>query len=180
MERLLRNPVTWVLVGVLVLGGSAFGLYWFTPWKLFTSTQVNEEVPTVAAPAPPGQREQSGRRGNQLLAEGTLISHEHETSGTVQLIELADGRRQLVLKDLSTSDGPDLRVWLTDRPVVDGAAGWRVFDDGEYIEVGKLKGNKGNQVYALPSDLDLDAYRSLTIWCKRFAISFGAAELNPA
>ena len=104
------------------------------------------------------------------------MTHEHATTGTVALVRLADGNHQLVLKDLDTSDGPDLRVWLTDRPVTND---WYVFDDGAYFEVGRLKGNKGNQVYDIPAGTDLTKFRSMTIWCKRFAVSFGAAELQP-
>jgi hypothetical protein len=46
------------------------------------------------------------------------------------------------------------------------------------VELGKLKGNRGDQVYPIAADVDLSAYRSVTIWCKRFSVSFGAAELR--
>jgi hypothetical protein len=186
LARLVRKPLTWIIVGLLVIGGG-FGLYWFQPWKLFTSRTVNETLPAVdvarpapsvtatpdvtATPAAPAPR-------NTLLATGTLITHEHRTSGTVRLVRLADGRTQLVVADLSTSDGPDLRVWLTDRPVIEGRAGWHVFDDGRYVELGRLKGNRGNQVYDVPAGTDLTGLVSVTIWCKRFSVSFGAAELT--
>lgn len=115
-----------------------------------------------------------------MLATGKLITHEHETSGTVQIVRLADGRRVLTLENLRTSDGPDLHVWLTDAPVIDGEDGWKVFDDGRYTDLGDLKGNIGNQVYPLPDDLELSPYSSVSIWCERFSVSFGAAELEVA
>jgi hypothetical protein len=55
---------------------------------------------------------------------------------------------------------------------------WSVFDDGRYVEVGILKANTGNQVYDVPSDTTLDGWVGVTIWCKRFSVSFGAAELH--
>ncbi|MDX6760123.1 MULTISPECIES: DM13 domain-containing protein [Streptomyces] len=76
-----------------------------------------------------------------------------------------------------TSNGPDLRVWLTDAPVKEGKEGWHVFDDGKYVSLGKLKGNKGDQNYPIPADVQLADYTSVTIWCDRFDVSFGAAEL---
>jgi len=82
------------------------------------------------------------------------------------------------IEGLDTSNGPDLHVWITDRPVVDGPSGWTVFDDGAYLDLGALKGNKGNQNYVVPAGTDLAAYRSVTIWCARFRVSFGAAELT--
>ena len=183
LARLVRQPLTWIIVGLLVVGGS-LGLYWFQPWKLFTSRTVNETLPSVdvAPPPTPGVTATPNTPAprNLLLASGTLITHEHRTSGAVRLVHLADGRIQLVVTDLSTSDGPDLRVWLTDRPVIEGRDGWHVFDDGRYVELGRLKGNRGNQVYDVPAGTDLTGLVSVTIWCKRFSVSFGAADLTPA
>ena len=49
-----------------------------------------------------------------------------------------------------------------------------------YVELGRLKGNRGNQVYDVPAGTDLTGLVSVTIWCKRFATSFGAAEFAAA
>lgn len=171
-----KKLLLWGALGAVVLG--AFGLYWFQPWKLFTSKTVNETAPVVVVqPTAPSAAAPSAAAA-VLLKEGKLISHEHSTSGTAQLVKLPDGRVQLILRDLATSDGPDLRVWLTDQPVIDGTAGWRVFDDGKWVELGRLRGTHGTLVYDLPADVQADQYSSVTIWCKRFAVSFGAAELN--
>ena len=86
----------------------------------------------------------------------------------------------LRIEDLDTDNGPDLKVWLTDAPVIDGPDGWFVFDDGEYVDLGSLKGNKGSQNYAIPADVDLADLTSVAIWCDRFSVSFGAAELSRA
>jgi hypothetical protein len=180
--RLLRKPLTWAVLVVLAIG-FGFGLYWFQPWKLFTDNEVRETLPAVAAQDQAAADQPAGGdapqpAGNRLLASGRFITHEHDTSGDVQVVRLADGRRQLVLRNLATSDGPDLRVWLTDQEVRKGTAGWRVFDDGKYVELGRLKGNRGDQVYDIPAGVDLADFRSVSIWCKRFAVSFGAAELQ--
>jgi hypothetical protein len=185
--RLARKPLSWVIVLALAAGGVA-GLYWLQPWKLFTSSTVNEALPGVdsrpsaSTGATPGTAKPgiSTAPVNTLLASGVLATHAHETSGSAKLVRLADGRVQLLLENLATSDGPDLRVWLTDQSVLSGRAGWSVFDDGRYVEIGTLKANKGNQVYDVPSDTSLDGLVSVTIWCKRFSVSFGAAELHKA
>ncbi|GIH23369.1 hypothetical protein Aph01nite_16790 [Acrocarpospora phusangensis] len=111
-----------------------------------------------------------------VLATGSFITHEHDTSGTAKVLQLPDGKRVLRIENLETSDGPDLRVWLSDQPVREGD--WRVFDDGRWLELGELKGNKGNANYMIPASADLDALTSVTIWCRRFAVSFGAASLK--
>ncbi|SBV30803.1 Electron transfer DM13 [Micromonospora krabiensis] len=168
-----------MLLGVV----AAFGLYWFAPWKLVTDTYVDDALPATAAtttPAPSasGATASAPPARNQVLAGGAFVTHEHATRGRAEIVRRPDGRHLLVLRDLDTSNGPDLRVWLTDQPVLAGTAGWRVFDDGEWFEVARLKGNRGDQVYELPSSLVPADFRSVSIWCRRFAVSFGAAELT--
>lgn len=174
MRKWLGRPwgVAVLAVGLAVAG---VALYWFQPWKLWVDETVQDAIPTAAettgpadaAPAPP-----------RTLASGELVSHEHRTSGSLKVLQLADGTRTLRLENLDTSNGPDLRVWITDAAVKHGTAGWRVFDDGKYVSLGKLKGNKGDQNYALPAGLDLKRYTSVSIWCDRFDVSFGAATLT--
>lgn len=113
-----------------------------------------------------------------VTAEGTFISHEHPTSGKARIITLADGSRVLRLVGLDTDNGPDLKVWLASAPVIAGRDGWFVFDDEDYLSLGALKGNKGNQNYPIPDDADISDLTSVTIWCERFSVSFGAAELQ--
>jgi len=112
-----------------------------------------------------------------VTAEGTFIAHEHPTAGTACIITLEDGSRVLRLVGLDTDNGPDLKVWLAAAPVIEGRDGWFVFDDDDYLSLGALKGNKGNQNYPIPDDADTSDLTSVTIWCERFSVSFGAAEL---
>ncbi|MFI9466092.1 DM13 domain-containing protein [Streptomyces sp. NPDC052492] len=190
-DGLFRPWTAVLLVGVTAVAG--FGLYWFQPWKLWQDETVREALPeavttapaapaATAAPggAPSGTASTAPPPGPVTLASGELISHEHATTGTVSLVRLADGSRVVRLEGLDTSNGPDLRVWLTDAPVKEGRAGWHVFDDGRYVDLGALKGNKGSQNYALPEDADPSTWTSVSIWCDRFDVSFGAAELAPA
>lgn len=165
-ERTRRSGTKRVLLAMAAVVAVVviFGLAWFEPWKLWTNTTVNEADPGAGA---------------VLIAQGSFISHEHQTSGEVRVLRLADGTRILRMDRLDTSDGPVLKVWLSDAAVRDGKAGWQVFDDGKHIDLGRLKGNKGSQNYVIPQDLDIAAYGSVTIWCDRFHVSFGAAALTP-
>lgn len=146
------------------------GAYIFQPWKLFIDTEVQESIPSI---------EQSTESTTEpiVLAEGQLVSHEYETSGTVKILQLGDGSRVLRLENLDTSDGPRVEVWLTDAPVLESPDGWGVFDDGNYESLGLMKGNQGNQNYEIPDDLDLSDFSSISLWCVTFSVSFGAAEL---
>lgn len=160
---LLKRPVVRVLLGLFAIV-FVIALALFEPWTLWVDKTVNEPAPGAAAQP-------------IELARGELISHEHDTTGTARILQLADGSRILRLENLDTSNGPDPKVWLSDAAVVPGRAGWHVFDDGKYLDLGALKGNKGSQNYALPRDADLDDYASVSVWCDRFNVSFGAATL---
>ncbi|MFD9304833.1 DM13 domain-containing protein [Streptomyces sp. NPDC060048] len=193
MAETKRHGRARLLVGVVVAAALALGagLYWFQPWKLWQDDTVREALPTAPSPspsapapaasgaaAPAGSPTPAAPAGPTTVARGSLISHEHTTTGTVRVVRLPDGSLTLRLENLDTSNGPDLRVWLTDAPVKEGTAGWRVFDDGKYVSLGKLKGNKGDQNYAIPAGVNTSDYSSVTIWCDRFDVSFGAAALG--
>ncbi|MEU7599591.1 DM13 domain-containing protein [Streptomyces sp. NPDC040724] len=178
LERGRRRKPLLIGGAVVAAAGLAVGLYWFEPWKLWVEETVDEALPSVSA-APNASASANPPAAPRTVAQGTLISHEHATTGTVKLLRLADGSHVLRVEDLDTSNGPDLRVWLTDAPVVEGVAGWRVFDDGKHVSLGALKGNKGDQNYTVPAEVNLADYSSLAIWCDRFDVSFGAAALKP-
>lgn len=178
------------------------GIY-FQPWKLFTDTRVEEALPqltetTVAVkeatpdkadekltkedgPSQPREivnQEDENTDSPIVLAQGKFITHEHPTTGAVKILKYLDGTRILRIENLNTSNGPKLEVWLTDAPVIEGFDGWRVFDDGKYINLGALKGNIGSQNYVIPASVNLDNFSSISIWCERFSVSFGAAALR--
>lgn len=186
-------------LGILLVSAGSY----LQPWKLFTDTRVEEALPQVsdliidgeeAAPEKiedkvtkkdnPSAPKETAEKANGntdspvVLTQGRFITHEHSTTGLVKILQYVDGTRILRIEDLNTSNGPKLEVWLTDAPVIEGLDGWRVFDDGKYINLGALKGNIGSQNYVIPSNLNLDDYSSISIWCERFSVSFGAAELN--
>lgn len=182
MLTTLRRPMVLipiVLVGIAVI---TLGMLAFQPWRLFTNITVDEALPTVSVPTSASSSPAAPAEPLEptVLAAGAFISHEHGTSGTARIVALADGSRVLRLERLDTDNGPDLKVWLTDAPVIDGPAGWLVFDDGDYVDLGSLKGNRGNQNYPIPAGVDLSDLTSVTIWCDRFSVSFGAAALVEA
>ncbi len=176
-----RRRWPWIAAAVAV-ACTAFVLYWFQPQKVFIDDRVDEEIPTAtgdtvevppsggAVTAPPGS---SAPTEPLVLASGEFVSLDHGTSGTARVLQLADGTRIVRLEGLDTSNGPDLFVYLSTN-AASGDEG--VFDD-EYVNLGRLKGNKGDQNYDLPTDVDLARFASVVVWCDRFDSAFGAADL---
>lgn len=150
--------------GLVVLGG--IGWYLFRPELLFVNRQVNEE-----------QVASIGGSVMRALETGRFHSVAHETRGTATIQDVGGGRRVLRLTEFTTSNGPDVRVYLVAAP--DAADNQTVTKAG-FVELGKLKGNQGDQNYDVPDDLDLTHYRAVTIWCRRFSVNFATAPLSPA
>jgi electron transfer DM13 len=112
----------------------------------------------------------AGTGGNVRVASGEFRSVEHASSGRATVVRAADGRRLLTLTDFDTSAGPDLRVRLAPGDTADGEA-----DD--HVDLGALKGNRGNQQYELPTGFDPSGH-SVVIWCRAFSVAFAAAHLQ--
>ena len=163
---------TWIL-GLVVLGG--VGWYLFRPELLFVNKKVNEGLVTASA-STAGPSSEGASAPVSILA-GQFHSVAHETRGTASVHDLGGGRRVLRLTDFATSNGPDVRVYLVAaRDASDNAT----VTKAGYIELGKLKGNQGNQNYEIPAGADLTKYRAVTIWCYRFSVNFATAPLTAA
>lgn len=111
------------------------------------------------------------------LASGRFHSNAHQTSGLATIYRLPDGGRVLRLTQFTTSNGPDVRVYLVAAGDVQDEAAAK---QAGFVDLGALKGNVGDQNYELPADLDLTKYRAVSIWCRRFSVNFGAAPLVAA
>jgi hypothetical protein len=181
--RFWKKPTVIVPVGLGLVVVLVAALAAFQPWKLLVNDVVDEAAPAVAtspAPAVSGSAAPSLPTGPVRVASGNFISHEHETNGKVSIIALEDGSNVLRIENLDTSNGPDLKVWVSQSPVIPGTDGWRIFGEDKYdfVDLGPLKGNIGNQNYKIPNNVNPLDYQSITIWCDRFSVSFGAAELK--
>ncbi len=182
------------LVAVALGAWLAFGF--FGVQGLFIDEQVSEANPFSAGPGPSGlaadetsedlaremndAMQEQGMSGDAVvdepmtadvttLGEGTFIDRAHATSGTAKVITDGD-RTFLRLEDFETDNGPDLNVYLS-------TAGPEGTPD-DFIDLGDLKGNIGDQNYELTDDIDLDRYQTVFIWCVRFGVTFGAAPLS--
>jgi hypothetical protein len=111
------------------------------------------------------------------LKEGEFAGQDkfHKGSGRAIIYQSPDGSRLLRLEDFSVTNGPDLRVYLSPVHKPEGAGD--VTAQG-HVELAKLKGNKGNQNYAIPDDADVTSLRSVVIFCKPFRVIFSVAPLQ--
>jgi hypothetical protein len=156
----LRRKWIWIAIGLPILI-----VVWlnFRPEKLWINQRVSE-------PAPFASRSEA----RPILA-GRLEGKAHPTSGRVTIYESLGGNRYLRLTDFTTSNGPDVHVVLAraEDPALDQKI---VKGNLDYVELGKLKGNQGDQNYDVPAAVDLQKYNAVVIYCERFNAVFGVAR----
>jgi hypothetical protein len=155
---------------VIAVGAVALAIAWyaFRPELLFVDKTVNEESPGASTIA-------ASDKGPALLAKGTFKGLAHESQGLASVYRLVDGKRVLRLTEFATSNGPDVHVYLTAAAVEKGNA---AIKQAGFVDLGSMKGNKGNQNYEIPANIDVNKFRNVAIWCARFGVNFAQATLD--
>ncbi|MDR6435964.1 hypothetical protein J2790_001085 [Paenarthrobacter nicotinovorans] len=191
------------VIAVMVLAAVMAGAALFQPWRIFTSSNVNEALPVVEGPAntSSGGGTAAASPGNTatqptnpqptnpqptsplptnpipspaILKSGAFESQEHETTGSAQLLALPDGSHVLRLENLASSDGPDVKVWLSS---LEAGGDWFKYRSGAYVDLGSIKATHGNHNCAIPAGTDVSGLTSVVLWCDRFSVAFGSAPL---
>lgn len=161
-----RHRVLLGITAALAVALGVFVLVWFQPQKLVIEDRVNEAAPAAAPQAPPTAAPKP--------LQGSFRSFEHPTSGRAVVVDTG-GKRVLRFENFRTSNGPDLVIWLSTaypRNLHDTAVA------RDFVDLGPMKGNIGNQNYAIPAGTDLSKYSSVVVWCRRFNVAFGATKLT--
>ncbi len=132
--------------------------------------QAIAESETAAQPA-------ASDGGVQAVARGSFKDADafHRGSGAATIYRTPDGAHLLRLEDLNVTNGPALHVVLSTHP--DPERSEQVKQEG-YLDLGDLKGNRGNQNYPIPAGVDISAHKSVVIYCYPFAVVFSVATLE--
>jgi hypothetical protein len=91
----------------------------------------------------------------------------HKVDGEAKVLPVDSGAQILRLENFKATNGPDLYVYLSK----DKSA-------SDFINVGRLKGNVGNQNYEIPEGTDLSKYNTVLVWCRAFSFLFGSAQMS--
>ena len=190
------------IVGAVVLAFLAFGV--FGIHTAFIDDEVSEAGPIFTSSGASGlesdnMSEEEAEEMNEVMVEESIVAEieteadEPEMQEIITLVEgqfidrihggqgtavvLTDGSEERFLRfedDFAIDNGPDLNVYLVADTSADGDSD--TFDD-DFIDLGDLTGNIGSQNYVIPTDVDLDRYNTVVIWCVRFGVAFNAADL---
>jgi hypothetical protein len=94
--------------------------------------------------------------------------------GTATILQAADNRRYIRLENFRVTNAPDLRLILTRRSEP------RTVEDvgNDYVDLGLLRGNVGDQTIPMPREVDLLTYRAVVIYSVTFSTVFSSAEIT--
>ncbi|MBO6783975.1 MAG: DM13 domain-containing protein [Alphaproteobacteria bacterium] len=117
--------------------------------------------------------------GPVILSTGAFRDADaiHKGSGDAGVYRLADGQHVVRLENLKVTNGPDLHLFFVKHP---GPVESSDVTEENYVDLGALKGNIGNQNYTVPAGLDVSEFGSVVVWCKAFGVLFSTAPLTPA
>ena len=179
----MRRGMVLVAVGVLVVA-VIFTLIWFQPQKLLIDQKVNEALPgqPAAIAEDTGEEKQSKTKASQSQAEpaietlgvGKFRALAHPVSGRAKLLELRNGDLYLRFENFTVENGPDLRVYVAKAKATSAHDAF----GRDFIDLGPLKGNVGDQNYRVPLAATRGKLNSAVIWCRRFSVGFAVAPLE--
>lgn len=89
----------------------------------------------------------------------------HPASGSVRILETAEGT-VIRYEDFETINGPQLRLYLA-----------KDLRAEEFIDLGPIRGTRGNINYIVPEGVDISEYRYVMYWCEPFSVLFNYADL---
>ena len=132
-------------------------------------TPSTKAAPSAPAAPPPT----SAAPKNVKVASGNFQAIAHPGRGTATLIRTTGSGVKLTFTGFSTDNGPDIRVYLSRGTKSSGKG-------ASFVDLGTLKGNKGNQQYNVPADVNLAEFDSVVLWCRAFDVGFIQAPLRSA
>jgi hypothetical protein len=115
------------------------------------------------------------RQGARVVARGEFLRVERRGEGEALLYRLPNGRHALRFEGFATLASTDLFVWLSESENPETSADAYT---APYVELAELRSTAGEQNYLLPRDVDVDAIRSIVLWCEPVRIAYAAAVLS--
>lgn len=183
----MRIPPLRMIISCLAVIAFLWLLFgYFGIHALFTNTVVNDPTPVagevpglndIASSTPGEPLSISTTTQAALTGDFTQGDSTYHIKGTVKIIT-QNKTRILILSDFDVTNGPDLFIYFVAASSTQNTEVKERTAQGRFVQIAALKGNRGNQTYELPADLDLSEYPVISIWCRRFSRNFGAALLG--
>ncbi len=156
-----------------VLGVGIFGVLVYATggYTYFQKRIVAEDLPIIVSQ---DSETPTAETEPQIVKEGVFVDADflHTGEGIAKIIVYPDGSHILRFEEFSVVNGPDVYVYLSrsTTPTHDSES------LADFIDLGPLKGNIGDQNYELPPGAE--DYQTVVLWCKKFDVLFPYAVMT--
>lgn len=128
----------------------------------------SQNDPTPANNSNTGTDSTMSAKQDTTTMDSVVLTGEFKSSGTESVSGTARVEDKILyLENFSTNNGPDLKVYIS-----------KDMSASDYIRVGDLKADSGDQQYSLDKSIDFTKYPYVLIWCEQFTVLFGYAKLE--
>lgn len=186
---ILKNKPLIIGVGIVLLAVVAWLAFgFFGIQSAFIDDEVNEAGPVFTATVEEQdevaeteefqeamiESEAEATESDEEMMPGEIVTlyeaeflgnSRYDISGQADVLNDGTEQRFLRFENFASDNGPDLKVYLR-------------AENGDFVSLGDLKGNVGDQNYEIPADVDLSVFSIVDIWCERFGVGFGTAQLS--
>lgn len=149
---------------VIILAVAYYGLS-----PLLRNVRLEEEAPTAteqSATVPSATSTDNAIDNSPSNSTPVVGNTAHPASGNVRVINTEKGT-VVRYENFKTINGPDLYIYLA-----------KDLNAKEYISLGKLRATEGNVNYTIPEGVNINDYKYIMVWCKRFGVLFNYADLS--
>ncbi len=148
-----------------VIGFIAGNAFWYLASPLWIDNVVEEKL--------------SAELGAKPIFNGAFKDADsvHQGRGKATILKTAGGDHILRFTNFKVTNGPDLKVYLVQ---ADNIKTGSDLTQSQWVSLGKLKGNIGDQNYTIATNIKIEDYGSVVIWCEQFGVLFSSASLQPA
>jgi len=171
-----------VLLAVVIV--AVLGLAYYAISPLFRNIEVQDEVPVLIEE---GQNVEGLTSDVSIDMEESSILQEpvdsasesnvsgpfpvegtfgHSASGSVRVFK-TEMETIIRYEDFETINGPNLHVYIS-----------KDLEGKEFIDLGPIKGTRGNINYTIPEGIDITEYNYILTWCVPFRVLFNYAPIN--
>ena len=156
----MKKKIFYILGAIISVAVLAFAYYAISPF--FINIKLDEALPETK------QMESKAieKSQTQAILAPIVGTTGHPASGTARIIEI-DGKSYVRYENFKTINGPDLYIYLA-----------KDLDAKEYMNLGRLRATEGNVNYEIPTDVNLQDYKYVMVWCKAFGVLFNYADIS--
>ena len=146
----------YITFGVIVVSVVA----WFLLSPIWTVKLVDDVSPVAST------TNSESVSGPKIISEGNFVASAHDVAGKTVIIDI-NGKKILRFEDFDTINGPDLRIYLS-----------KDNDASDIVDLGAIRGTKGNINYDIPDGVDVSKYNHVLVWCRAFRVLFSYAVVK--